>query len=136
MLLEAAKGFRGFNEDFGCFLGWVGGLGIGGAERGGLGILSSVGMLPPAAVTSLQHSFPQSWNNRDPHHSPHLRLLLTLSLSHTPASLSFHVDREGGGGCSALSFSLTSSSLTPGKGSRPHKVWLQRLTTIFADQQS
>lgn len=62
---EAVRRFRGFNEDF----GWE-------AERGAVGIVSSVGMLPPAIVTSLQHSFPQNWNNRDPHHSPHLPLTL------------------------------------------------------------
>lgn len=74
MLLEAVKRFRGFNGDLDCW-----------GERGeheGLGIVSLVGMLPPAAVTSLQHSFPQNWNNRDPHHSPHL--LLTLSHTFPP----------------------------------------------------
>lgn len=86
-LLKATRRFRGSNEDLGC---WK-------AERGGLGIVSSVGMLPPAAVTSLQHSFPQSWNNRDPHHSPHRHLLLTLS-AHSSLSLSSsrltHINQE------------------------------------------
>lgn len=66
---KAMKRFRGFNED----LGWWE------VEPGAVGIVSSAGMLPPATVTSPQHSFPQSWNNRDPHHSPHL----LFPLSHT-----------------------------------------------------
>lgn len=66
---QAVKRFKEFDEDFACW----------GAERGAVGIVSSVGMLPPASVTSLQHSFPRSWNNRDPYHTPHL----LFPLSHT-----------------------------------------------------
>lgn len=81
---DVVKRFRGFNEDFGY---WE-------AERGAAGIVSSVGMLPPATVTSLQHSFPQSWNNRDPHHTPHL--LFTLSHTFLPQSSVglTHIDQE------------------------------------------
>lgn len=59
-----------------------------------MGIVSSVGMLPPATVTSLQHSFPQSWNNRDPHHTPHL--LFTLAHTFLPQSSVelTHIDQE------------------------------------------
>ena len=115
---EAVKKFREFNEDFGCR----------GAERGGLGIVSSEGKLPPATVTSLQHSFPQSWNNRDPHHSPHLCLLFTLShtfLPHSSFTLT-HIYQE-----SLIRQSASCSILPVEEGSRPHKVWLWNLTTIF-----
>lgn len=73
--VEPVKRFSGFNEDCGCL--------------GRSGIVSSVGMLPPAIVTSLQHSFPQSWNNRDPHHSPHL-LLVNPSLTQPYLTLLSH----------------------------------------------
>lgn len=116
---EAVKKFREFNEDFGCR----------GAERGGLEIVSSEGKLPPATVTSLQHSFPQSWNNRDPHHSPHL--CLPFALSHTfLASLFFHADPHRSGKFDSTVRLLPPSSLVE-EGSRPHKVWLWNLTTIF-----
>lgn len=45
-------------------------------------------------LTSLQHSFPQSWNNRDPHHTPHL--LFTLAHTFLPQSSVelTHIDQE------------------------------------------
>lgn len=114
---DVVKRFRGFNEDFGY---WE-------AEPGAVGIVSSVGMLPPATVTSLQHSFPQSWNNRDPHHTPHL--LFTLSHTFLPQSSVglTHIDQESFmqhlDSCSILLF----DSL---EGARPLKNLLWK-STIF-----
>lgn len=119
MLVSKMRGHAAEDEDFGCR----------GAERGGLEIVSSEGKLPPATVTSLQHSFPQSWNNRDPHHSPHL--CLPFALSHTfLASLFFHADPHRSGKFDSTVRLLPPSSLVE-EGSRPHKVWLWNLTTIF-----